>query len=27
MTGLFATGETTEAGLFYGGAHFLGIRY
>ena len=27
QTGLFATGETTEAGLFYGGgAHFLGIQ-
>ena len=27
LTGLFATGETTEVGLFYGGgAHFLGIQ-
>lgn len=27
LTGLFATGKTTEAGLFYGGgAHFLGIQ-
>ena len=27
LTGLFAAGETTEAGLFYGGgAHFLGIQ-
>ena len=27
LTGLFATGETTEAGRFYGGgAHFLGIQ-
>ena len=27
MTGLFATGVTTEAGLFYGGGfHFLGIQ-
>lgn len=27
LTGLFATGETTEAGLFYGGgAHFMGIQ-
>lgn len=27
LTGLFAIGETTEAGLFYGGgAHFLGIQ-
>ena len=27
LTGLFATGETTEAGLFYGGgAHFLEIQ-
>lgn len=27
LTGLFATRETTEAGLFYGGgAHFLGIQ-
>ena len=26
LTGLFATGVTTEAGLFYGGGlHFLGV--